>query len=137
MKEIPGEIIKIKQETKNIPERNTTSNYELIFRADLGPLERRILVIRNDTNKKPIQKQHDPSSSTDTISLKNNQIELIFDSTGSLFQINNLNSNINSSIKQRFSVYDSFIGNNSESDFQASGAYIFKPQSNKPTVPGL
>ena len=52
LKEIPGEIIKIKQETKNIPERNTTSNYELIFRADLGPFR-----TPNSSHKKRYQQK--------------------------------------------------------------------------------
>ncbi len=65
--------------------------------------------------------------------MANNHIKAIFDSTGSLVQINNLNSNVNSSIAQGFSVYNSFIGNNSKGEFQASGAYIFRPQSNIPS----
>jgi len=132
MEEIPGEIVSIHQETKKIPERNTTANYELFFQAKLSPLERRILVIRNDTDFKPLKNQIDVQSKN-TVVLKNAQIKLLFDSTGSLFQVNNLKSNISSSIIQKFSVYNSFIGNNSESDFQASGAYIFRPQSDIPS----
>jgi len=88
MEEIPGEIVSIHQETKKIPERNTTANYELFFQAKLSPLERRILVIRNDTDFKPLKNQIDVQSKN-TVVLKNAQIKLLFDSTRLLVTIQN------------------------------------------------
>jgi len=58
---------------------------------------------------------------------------LSFDQQGNLNQIANLQAKKSTLIKQSFCYYNSFQGNNSEPEFQPSGAYIFRPLSNTPT----
>lgn len=48
-------------------------------------------------------------------------------------EIVNLDLDKSTKINQNFCYYNSFQGNNSEPQFQPSGAYIFRPISNKPT----
>ena len=56
-----------------------------------------------------------------------------FDSNGNLLQIDNLDTKISTPLTQQFCFYKSMPGNNSDSQFQASGAYVFRPATNDST----
>ena len=62
--------------------------------------------------------------------ISNEFLRLKFDQNGNLNQIDNLETNVSSPISQVYCIYKSMPGNNSEGEFQASGAYVFRPQSN-------
>ena len=65
-------------------------------------------------------------------------ISLTFDGqSGKLKQMKNLKKNIDIELSQDYLYYLGFAGNNSKDIFQASGAYIFRPNgtvAHKPTV---
>lgn len=44
----------------------------------------------------------------------------------------NLDSQVSVELKQEFAYYTGFVGNNSKPEFQASGAYIFRPNEMEP-----
>lgn len=60
-------------------------------------------------------------------------LNLGFDAeTGMLKSMQNLESSITISLSQDFVYYVGHKGNNSKSEFQASGAYIFRPNQSEP-----
>lgn len=107
MSPIPSQSIQVKQETRSIPERNTTANYELVFRADFEAFGRNVYVVRNTTM---LAKEAVPSKSAGN-TIGNAQLELKFDNNGDLYEIYNLASNISSKICQNFCFYKSQTGN--------------------------
>lgn len=52
--------------------------------------------------------------------------------TGLLKSVTDLNSNKTYNIQQNFLYYNGMIGNNSKSEWRASGAYIFRPNGTSP-----
>lgn len=107
MSPIPSQSIQVKQETRSIPERNTTANYELVFRADFEAFGRNVYVVRNTTT---LAKEAVPSKSAES-TIGNAQLELKFDSNGDLHEMNNLASNTTSKLSQNFCFYKSQTGN--------------------------
>ena len=64
--------------------------------------------------------------------ISNKHLRLTFDhDSGRLTKIENLASNISLPVDQQFLWYNASVGNNKDSN-QASGAYIFRPNSSKP-----
>ena len=63
--------------------------------------------------------------------LTNEFLSLIFDQYGNLKKIEDLQTGLNTPINQVYCIYKSMAGNNSDGEFQASGAYIFRPQSSE------
>jgi lysosomal alpha-mannosidase len=60
--------------------------------------------------------------------LENEKLRVEFDNQGNLYQIINLEKRITVPFTaQGFYWYSSFPGNNSADEFQASGAYVFRP----------
>ena len=110
---IDCEIIEVKQETKNIPERNTVSNFELFLRLDLLPLNGLNYLITNQTigNKRSVSNnEEDHVKSTQNSTMKNDHLELKFDSSGNLYEMKNLDSDISTSLTQIFCFYKSHAG---------------------------
>jgi hypothetical protein len=108
LNEITSEIVEIDEETKNIPERNSAANYDLVFKVGLDPLKFKTIYFKNESSKKKrnIKKE--------SLIFKNKHLQLSFDLKGSLNQIVNLDIQTNTLIKQSFCYYNSFQGNNSE-----------------------
>ena len=128
----------------------------MVFRVEYPLMEGRAYVLTSDPlNAKSYQKSFSLKLKEENV-LTNGHISLKFDSNGNLYEVGNLDSNITSQINQRFCFYQSVVGklpfqrfnaiinainvekyillgNNSQDIFQASGAYIFRPQSNTPT----
>lgn len=113
-------------ETKNIPERSSKAEYNLVWKAEQKPLGVKIFSIFKTSEKKMVNKLIEPMRE---VILSNEHLELNFDSDGNLVNIKNKDNSISSPLKQYFCVYESMPGNNSEPVFQASGAYVFRPKN--------
>ena len=61
--------------------------------------------------------------------MANEFLKLTFDQNGNLKQMDSLNTNVSTPIKQGYCIYKSFRGNSTDGLFQASGAYVFRPES--------
>jgi lysosomal alpha-mannosidase len=127
---INGEYSTVYDETKKIPERKSMANFNLVFKADLAPNGMNMYKFTKKTQNK-IQQQN-KQKTNDQVSLENQYIKIAFDSDGNLIQIGNLDTAVSTPITQNICYYNSFNGNNSQPDFQASGAYIFRPLNNDP-----
>ena len=130
---IESEVSEIYAETKLIPERSANTDYELLFRIVLAPLGIQVFNITKSTfyNKMP-NKENDLKAQE--FQLVNQNLQLSFNADGELQQISTFDAkNIDTNMKQSFCYYDSFVGINGLPDLQSSGAYIFRPQTQKPT----
>ena len=129
---IQSEVSEIYEETKKIPERSDTSDYEILFRTVLDPLGFKVFNISKSSSKEKKEKFSNQVKSS--FVLKNQNLQLSFDADGELQQIQLFDSeNINTNLKQTFCYYNSFVGINSLPDLQSSGAYIFRPSTQEPT----
>ena len=107
---VPYELVPIRQETKNIPERKGNADYEMVFRVEYPLMEGRAYVLTSDPlNAKSYQKSFSLKLKEENV-LTNGHISLKFDSNGNLYEVGNLDSNITSQINQRFCFYQSVVG---------------------------
>ena len=125
------EVVTIYDETKKIPGRKSNANSMVLFKATLPPLgfSTYILSSKSENNKSQLKKLvKTPKVETgDNIVLKNEFLHVQFDSNGNLMQIDNIDTGLSTMISQEFCYYKSMDGNNTKPEFQASGAYIFRP----------
>ena len=124
--ELESESIPIDNETKLIPERNSKAVYNLVFQIDLMPLTLNLISFSRSSAKVLAIK---PTTELKSFTVRNKFIQFTFDEQGNLNQMDNIESGLTTPFKQLFCFYKSMPGNNSESEFQASGAYIFRPQT--------
>ena len=125
-----SEFSTVYDETKKIPERNSQANYNLVFQSDLPALGFKLYAI---TKNESLLNEKNNEYEGDSVMLKNDFLQIKFDSNGNILKIDNLDTVISTPLSQKMCYYESKPGNNSISKFQASGAYIFRPLSNDPT----
>ena len=128
---IQSEVSEIYEETKMIPERSATANYEILFRTILSPLAIKVFNIsKSDFKLKKVEEE----IKAQPFQLQNQNLQLSFSADGELQQITSIGSlNIGTSLKQSFCYYNSFVGINPIPGQQSSGAYIFRPASQEPS----
>lgn len=114
---------------------STTPKYWLAFTASVPPLGFSTYVI--SSTKQPgatLVRQtlyNSPGSENGSVIVGTGNLKLIYSgSDGELSQYLNSRSSVNASVKQSYSYYSGFDG--TSDDFQASGAYIFRPNGTYP-----
>ncbi|XP_069124923.1 lysosomal alpha-mannosidase-like [Argopecten irradians] len=136
--DVPSQVVPVSKETKRIPERQGSRlQYELIFRASAPALGFSVYFI-SKSNKARVKLAQTTSKRLvrnneghDTV-VKNEFVSLKFDgTTGHLKSMRNLDSDIEIGLQQGFYHYTGHTGNNTKSDLQASGAYVFRPNITK------
>ena len=131
---IPSDIAPVYKEISLVIERQSKANNRLVFKSDLPPLGFKTYFISR------MQKIVETFPSTKMIfpadnggfDVKNEYLQLSFDSDGNLNAVTNLNNSLTTTVSQVYCIYKSMPGNNSEGEFQASGAYIFRPLEQTP-----
>ncbi|KAL4240457.1 mannose metabolic process [Mactra antiquata] len=139
---IQTQIIPVDDRTKSIPERKGhMALYTLVFPVSVPPLGFStyfISKIPSYANKKKMAKEIPrkiTNSKEDKIVMKNEHMSLEFNKkTGTLTKLRNLGNGVDLDIQQDIVFYYGHPGNCSESDFQPSGAYIFRPNNTTPHV---
>ncbi|XP_033744911.1 lysosomal alpha-mannosidase-like [Pecten maximus] len=135
---VPSQVIPVTKDTKRIPERQgSIAHYELIFKTSVPALGFSVYFI-SKSNKARVKLAQSTSKKlvknnegTDTV-LKNEHVSLTFDGTsGRLKTMRNLNSDIEVGLQQGFYYYTGHTGNNTQGVLQASGAYVFRPNTTK------
>ena len=66
-------------------------------------------------------------NSGDSVVPKNQHLSVQVDASGNLMQIDAIDAGVSSKVGQKMCFYKSMPGNNSEGEFQASGACVFRP----------
>ncbi|XP_060071726.1 lysosomal alpha-mannosidase-like [Ylistrum balloti] len=138
-KNVPSQIVPLTKDTKRIPERQgSIAQNELVFRTSVPALgfsvyfvsksnKARVKLAQTTSKKRLVKNQE----GVDTV-LKNEHVSLRFDGTsGQLKTMRNLNSDIEISLQQGFYYYQGHTGNNTMGALQASGAYVFRPNTTK------
>jgi lysosomal alpha-mannosidase len=122
------EVVTIYEETKQIPGRKSSATSMVLFKATLPPLgfNTYVLSLKSQSQLKNLVKIPKVKTTDNTV-LKNEFLSAQFDSNGNLIQIDNIDSGLSTLISQEYCYYKSMPGNNSRPEFQASGAYIFRP----------
>ncbi|CAF0848481.1 unnamed protein product [Adineta ricciae] len=129
---ILSELIPVSDQTKKIPGRTSTANNDLVFRASLPALGFNTYYFEAKTEEEPAKAQVKITHNEECI-LQNQNVRVEIDAQGNLGHIINLKKSLAVEFhNQGFYWYQSFPGNNSRSEFQASGAYIFRPVSADP-----
>ena len=125
-KKVPSQFNPVSESTMSIPERNgSKATGDLVFQALLPPLgfKTYFLVTSQEEVVRDTMRTGVPHF------IKNQHIQLHFDSdTGLLKGFTNLKNLKTSNFSFGFMMYESMPGNNSKPEFQASGAYVFRPK---------
>jgi lysosomal alpha-mannosidase len=129
---ILAELVPISDPTKKIPGRTSTATSQYIFRSSLPALGFNTYYFE----AKPTDEREEPKvkiTANDECILQNQNLRVEIDANGNLQHIVNLQKQFDIAFSnQGFYWYQSFPGNNSQSQFQASGAYIFRPLTQTP-----
>lgn len=88
------------------------------------------LLFQNDNQKESMSLEN---KNLENFIIKNEFLELDFDSNGNLLQVKNLNQSLSTRLNQSLCYYHSMQKNTSDPSFVVSGAYLFRPLNNTPT----
>ena len=130
------DIYPVSGATKSLASKYTAADYELNFIAELPPMGYTRFELKQSASARKIYKERKESES---FTIKNDKMSVTF-SDGKLIAITDLGTGVALNVDQNFFWYNSSTGNNKHSK-QASGAYIFRPNSSnaftisdKPTI---
>ncbi|XP_041362774.1 lysosomal alpha-mannosidase-like [Gigantopelta aegis] len=129
-KTVPSEVGTISPDTMRIPERKgSVATHEIFFEAQLPPLGFSTYFIKQDGSlKSPTKTGYRSINGGADVVIGNEYISLTFDGkSGKLKLMKNLKKKIDLELSQDYLYYIARSGNNSKDIFQASGAYIFRP----------
>ncbi|CAF1441892.1 unnamed protein product, partial [Rotaria sordida] len=125
---ILSELVPISDATQNIPGRTSVTQKQIVFKASLPALGFNTYYFE----KKPEEKQNNQFkvkiTHNEECVIQNQNLRVEIDAQGNIGHIVNLKKSFDVAFtSQGFYWYQGFPGNNSQSEFQASGAYIFRP----------
>ncbi|CAF1321855.1 unnamed protein product [Rotaria sp. Silwood1] len=130
---IPAELIPISTPMKNIPGRTSSAQYELLFRALIPALGFNTYYFQTTTDITIEKKSTIRITNNEACILQNQYLRIKFDDQGNLNNITNQDRNFTVLFSaQGLYWYTSFPGNSSSPEFQASGAYFFRPLTSNP-----
>lgn len=142
LSEVPAEITKIPAGVTTLPERTSRADREIVFAADLAALGFTTYFIEPDSSEKPSRVAtkalpvdnsaatcNDPG--TKEMVLQGKVTKAFIDChSGLLSAISWKETTVR--VNQSFYWYLGHPGNNTEFQYRASGAYIFRPQQQEP-----
>ncbi|XP_064458044.1 lysosomal alpha-mannosidase-like isoform X2 [Ornithodoros turicata] len=140
---VDSQALTIPKGVKNIPERASSANYEITFKASLPPLGFQTYFVEMNESVKAdhgSSSRHETTlrrlnSAGDDVVLKGKKVAAIIDgTTGLLKQLQYGSVSVN--VKQSFYYYKGMAGDNENFDRRASGAYIFRPNGTEPIPVG-
>ncbi|XP_074713591.1 lysosomal alpha-mannosidase [Strix uralensis] len=128
---VPSEVVPVSNFTRRLRGDSGSAARELLFQASAPPLGfSTFTVSRLSRGNPPAPPTHTPVSSQPQ-EIQNEHVRVLFDPlTGHLKEIQNLDKSISLPVFQNFYWYNASIGNDESP--QASGAYIFRPNSSEP-----
>lgn len=130
---VPSDTAPVYKEIDLVIERQSQANNRLVFKSYLPPMGFTSYFINRSKQEKESEKEFEKSKNLGGgFDVKNDNVQLSFDGQGNLIGVQNLNKSLSSSITQTYCIYKSLPGNNSDSQFQASGAYVFRPLDQTP-----
>nr|XP_014342916.1 PREDICTED: lysosomal alpha-mannosidase [Latimeria chalumnae] len=135
-KTVPNKVMQVSAFTKQVRQDKGSAVNELVFQAAapaLGFSTYSVSRLTEDSLWRRLAQRAQKTQLGDSLQLQNEYYKVTFDSdTGLVSQIENLHKGINLPITQNFYWYNASIGDAKSS--QASGAYIFRPDSFNPLL---
>ncbi|XP_063148563.1 lysosomal alpha-mannosidase [Candoia aspera] len=132
-----NEVIPVSSFTRAVRHNRGSAINELVFQASLPPLGYSTYSIsqlpgRNPAGSRLLKRlRPQPAAEHLTLAIENEHLQVLFDPrTGLMKEIWNMDKNISLPVLQSFFWYNASVGNEEHS--QASGAYIFRPDTSKP-----
>ncbi|CAF0726334.1 unnamed protein product [Adineta ricciae] len=133
---VAADFMSISDQVKNIPGRTSSAQYELVFQVPLPALGFSTYYFESKSSladNKRKEKSKIDQTHNEACVLQNQYLRVEFDQQGNLKNITNQERNFTVQFSsQGFYWYTSFPGNNSRPEFQASGAYFFRPLTSNP-----
>ena len=126
------DLFPVSSVTKTIAGEFGTGEYELNFIAELPPLGYTRFELKNNAKMSRKITKIPKLQSSDSFTMKNDKMSVTF-SNGELKNIIDLTSGVSLDVGQNYLWYNSSTGNTQHSK-QASGAYIFRPNSSTPVL---
>ncbi|OQR68526.1 lysosomal alpha-mannosidase-like [Tropilaelaps mercedesae] len=121
---IPFDIVPISESVKRLAERTSKANYELVFPVKIEALSFASVTIHHRPSGKQIPWSYPELQITELRTIKRDGLELDVDPKRGITRLSVNGVTINATAGYYF--YPSHAGNNSQFNFQASGAYIFR-----------
>ncbi|KAM8972508.1 lysosomal alpha-mannosidase [Pelodytes ibericus] len=128
---IPSEVVPVSEFTRNVRKEKGQATRELIFQAQIPPLGFSKFAVGKLTTQGLLTKM--TGTQKQPINIQNEHYKVDFDpETGLISGIHNLAKGISLPLSQSFYWYNASIGN--EDNWQASGAYIFRPNKSEAVI---
>lgn len=123
--EIPLQFVKVADQITGLEYRESTSEYDLVFKAENIPGVgfKSYYVTKTTTTNNDYISTVTQSTANEVVGT--DQFGLVVDAQGLVTSIKV--NNVESALKQNFYYYEGAKGDNSNFDNRASGAYIFRP----------
>ena len=137
---VTSQLIPLPSWISELPGRLSNVTHELVFSVmDLAPLGTASFVLqetvkKNKNKTKAGNKKHNSSVNKLAINTKSSYIK-VDPTTGALYILDK-NNGKESVLQYELMYYPGHRGNNSEFEFRASGAYIFRPEQDDPVSLG-
>ncbi|XP_054710202.1 lysosomal alpha-mannosidase-like isoform X2 [Uloborus diversus] len=133
-KAVEGQIVPISQAYFNISSRSSKASSELVFAVQLPALGYATYLVQNTSSArvKAVQASKKHIKSDGDWILKNQFLSVFVDGKSGLLKMIQLADGSNLTVNQSFYWYRGMNGNNTKSEFRASGAYIFRPNGTEP-----
>ncbi|XP_015929798.1 lysosomal alpha-mannosidase isoform X1 [Parasteatoda tepidariorum] len=133
-KPVEAQLIPIAPSVQKVPGRKSSAVAEIVFEAQLPALGYATYLMRATTAKSMAVRQRSTlryKADGDWI-IKNKYLSVFVDGKSGLLKKIQLADNSNLTVNQSFYWYRGMNGNNSQFEYRASGAYIFRPNGTSP-----
>ncbi|XP_032775635.1 lysosomal alpha-mannosidase isoform X2 [Strigops habroptila] len=128
---VPSEVVPVSIVTHGLRGNDAGAMQELLFQASAPALGFSTFTVTQSPHGDPRVPPVQPPVLPQPWDIHNEHLRVLFDPlTGHLKEIQNLAKNISLPVFQSFYWYNASVGN--EESSQASGAYIFRPNSSEP-----
>lgn len=129
---VNAQVISVPPSVFSIPGRLSKAKSELVFQTDLPPLGYSTYLVRSTPNKQLFEEQASKKVPVNDSTIENEFVQVVADGKTGLLRQMRFSDGTNLTITQSFYWYRAMNGNNSDFDFRASGAYIFRPNGTSP-----
>ncbi|XP_076327158.1 LOW QUALITY PROTEIN: lysosomal alpha-mannosidase-like [Tachypleus tridentatus] len=130
---LAAQLVPIPPAVQKIPGRVSKATLELVFNVKLPALGFSTYFIRKSNNLRIIKEQQSQVyEARGDVTVGNKDVTVVIDGKTRLLREMHLSNGIKLPVKQFFYWYQGMSGNNSEAQFRASGAYIFRPNGTTP-----
>ena len=135
--EVETQVVPVPQEVLSLPGRESSATYELVFMAEKVPaLAYSVFSVQRQPGPARVKAEKIQFGGATPPLMENDHLKVHFNQQGVLTSLTPSRGGAEVKISQDFSFYRGAVGNNSQPQYRASGAYIFRPVSQQPSSLG-